>query len=177
MVNSKTNKQIIIEKPKSKRKNIINYEKKNNDILLTLNDYNEDCDKLRKIYMNINFDHDILYKNRIQEKINSYINQDKKKYRNTENNIIFEEVVEKSLTCKLKCYYCKCRLCFINENIRQKNMWTLDRIDNNLSHTNENTCVSCLQCNLQKRRRSHEKFKFTKQMIIKKQGDNNENNK
>ena len=28
-------------------------------------------------------------------------------------------------------------------------MWTLDRINNDLSHTNDNTCISCLKCNLQ----------------------------
>ena len=56
-------------------------------------------------------------------------------------------------------------------------MWTLDRIDNDLSHTNNNTCISCLKCNLQKRRRSHEKFKFTKQLKIEKKDDDYNNDK
>ena len=36
-------------------------------------------------------------------------------------------------------------------------------------NTNKNTCISCLKCNLQKRSRNHNDFKFTKQLIIKKE--------
>ena len=47
-------------------------------------------------------------------------------------------------------------------------MWTLDRIDNNIGHNTDNVVISCLACNLQKRRRGEEAFKFMKQMVIKK---------
>ena len=30
-------------------------------------------------------------------------------------------------------------------------MWTLDRIDNNIGHNRDNVVISCLACNLQKR--------------------------
>ena len=45
-------------------------------------------------------------------------------------------------------------------------MWTLDRIDNNIGHNKDNVVISCLGCNLQKRRRGEEAFKFMKQMVI-----------
>ena len=45
-------------------------------------------------------------------------------------------------------------------------MWTLDRIDNNIGHNKDNVVISCLACNLQKRRRGEEAFKFMKQMVI-----------
>ena len=52
--------------------------------------------------------------------------------------------------------------------MREPFQWTLDRIDNSLSHTNENTCVSCLKCNLQRRVMDADKFTFTKQLKISK---------
>lgn len=178
MDNNITKKIIKLGKNPQKRKQIINFEKKisNNEKLL-LNNYQEEYDKIRKMFMEIKFQHENMYKSRIREKLNSYLYQDKKKMRETDNNINFEELIEKLLICKLKCFYCKCNLCLINENVRQDNMWTLDRIDNDLSHTNNNTCISCLKCNLQKRKRSHEKFKFTKQLKVhKEKNDDNKNN-
>ena len=47
--------------------------------------------------------------------------------------------------------------------------WTLDRIDNDLSNTDENVIVACLKCNLQRRRQNKDKFLFTKQLKIVKQ--------
>ena len=80
MDNSNTNKKVKIGKILTKRKQISEYEEKlKNNEKLILNDYNNDFDKLRKIYMNINFEHNTLYTSRIKEKINSYLYQDKKK--------------------------------------------------------------------------------------------------
>ena len=47
-------------------------------------------------------------------------------------------------------------------------MWTLDRINNDIGHYGDNVVIGCLACNLQKRRRGDEAFRFTKQLIIKK---------
>ncbi len=50
MDNSNTNKKVKIGKILTKRKQISQYEEKlNNNEKLNLNDYNNDCDKLRKI--------------------------------------------------------------------------------------------------------------------------------
>ena len=164
-----TKKVVKIEKTQIKKKSIENYVKKNigNEELI-LDDYKNDIDCIRKIYMNVDFSHKKFYIKNIQDKINSYLHQDKIKERNLDSIITFDETTEKILESKLKCYYCKCNLCLLNKNKLQKNMWTLDRINNDLSHTNENTCISCLKCNLQKRKRNHQDFKFTKQLVIKK---------
>ena len=54
-------------------------------------------------------------------------------------------------------------------NKREPLQWTLDRIDNNMGHSNKNTVICCLKCNLERRRINDKKFKFTKQMrLIKK---------
>ncbi len=54
------------------------------------------------------------------------------------------------------------------DSVREKKQWTLDRINNDLGHHNDNTVVCCLECNLKKGTMNDEKFKFTKQLRIKK---------
>jgi len=105
----------------------------------------------------------------IDKKISSYKTQDvnKNKYKN--NNIILEEVLEKLVESKLKCYYCKCNMQIFYEKVREMTQWTLDRIDNDLSHTNNNVIIACLKCNLDRRRQNKDKFLFTKQLKINKQ--------
>ena len=48
------------------------------------------------------------------------------------------------------------------KNKREPLQWTLDRVDNDLGHTNANTIVACLKCNLERRRRSDKKFLMSK---------------
>ena len=70
------------------------------------------------------------------------------------NNILNDHVAQ--------CYYCNLNIFFIFEKIRENKQWTLDRLNNYDEHTNQNTIISCLKCNLQRRRKNSEKFKFTK---------------
>ena len=69
---------------------------------------------------------------------------------------------------KLKCYYCKCNMQIFYFKVRAMNQWTLDRIDNDLPHSNDNVIISCLKCNLERRRQNKDKFLFTKQLKINK---------
>lgn len=105
----------------------------------------------------------------LNKKINSYKQQDilKKKY-NRENFINEEEVVEKLLVSKLSCYYCKNPMVLFYTLCRQPDQWTLERLDNNIGHSCENTVVACLKCNLQRRDKNSGAFKFAKQLVIKK---------
>ena len=52
--------------------------------------------------------------------------------------------------------------------VKDLKQWTLDRINNNLEHSNENTVVACLKCNLERRRINKLAFEFTKNLHIKK---------
>jgi len=105
----------------------------------------------------------------IKKKMNSYKNQDIKKNRMNKSLFIkFDEIVEKLVISKLKCYYCKCNMLICYQEKREGKQWTLDRIDNSIGHFTDNVVCSCLDCNLKKRTRDSEKFRFTKQMKIKK---------
>ena len=91
----------------------------------------------------------------------------KKKY--NETNFISEtEIYEKLLGSNLNCYYCKCNVCLLYKTVRQPDQWTLERIDNYIGHTYTNTVISCLDCNLKRRDKSSDAFKFAKQLVIKK---------
>ena len=144
-------------------------EKKNNkeiceELLLTKNQINE----INKIYLEVETHNKSIILREIQNKINSYKHQDIEKNILTDKLISLEETLEKLVISKLKCYYCKKPLLLIYKYSREQTQWTLDRIDNSIGHTNDNTVITCLKCNLEKRKRSHEGFKFTKQLIINK---------
>lgn len=66
----------------------------------------------------------------LDKKIASYKNQDiiKKKY--MDNNINREETIEKLVTSKLRCYYCRKIMKLFYEEQRDPKQWTLDRVDN-----------------------------------------------
>ena len=164
-----TKKVVNIEKTPIKKKSIENYVKKNTENEeLVLNNYKNDIDCIRKIYMNVDFSHKKFYIKNIQDKINSYLHQDKIKERNLDSIITFDETTEKILESKLKCYYCKCKMLICYQEKREGKQWTLDRIDNSIGHFTDNVVCSCLDCNLKKRTRDSEKFRFSKQMKIKK---------
>jgi len=105
----------------------------------------------------------------INTKVNSYKKQDldKNKYNEAEF-ITVEDIIGKLIGCNLDCYYCKNKTEVFYTHSRQPNQWTLERIDNSIGHTNSNTVISCLSCNLQRRDKSSNAFKFAKQLVIKK---------
>ena len=108
-----------------------------------------------------------IYLKEITKKINGYKNQDALKNRLIEGTFItVQQTVEKLNECKLTCYYCHCFTHILYKNARDGSQWSLDRIDNDVGHTQLNVVVSCLKCNLQKKRISTNTFLMSKQMII-----------
>jgi len=105
----------------------------------------------------------------IAKKIAGYKSQDiKKEMYDKDQLITFDEVVEKLVASKLKCCYCSCQIMLIYKNVREPTQWTLDRKDNDLCHSCDNTVISCLKCNLQRRVTNVDKFEFTKKLKIQK---------
>ena len=156
-------KKVIIGKPKILRKDNISCE----DI-----PYREQVESINQIFLGNELDKHKKTKSDLRKKINSYKTQDIKKDRYHENELITEEeLYEKLVASRLKCYYCSQEVKLIYNFVRDDSQWTLDRIDNNLGHSSENTVISCLKCNLQRRVTDCKKFDFTKKLRIKKEND------
>lgn len=112
----------------------------------------------------------------INKKLYGYKQQDLiKKLFNNEKFITLDSVVNKMIECELKCYYCSCEMNVLYDISREMKQWTVDRINNDLGHNIDNYYLACLECNLKRRRRSDEKFLFTKQMkLVKVPGESND---
>jgi hypothetical protein len=110
-----------------------------------------------------------LLKSEITLKIQGYKGQDLKKNIHIADTLItYTDVREKLLATNMTCIYCSQPVLVLYKNVREPTQWTLDRIDNNLSHTRDNTCIACLKCNLQRRVIHLDKFMFTKKLKINK---------
>ena len=129
-----------------------------NSQLKLINDLsgNESFDEISKIVVQ-----------EINKKISGYKQQDKlKKILDEDKFLTFEDIIQKLIECQLKCYYCKAELKVLYDISRQMTQWSVDRIDNDKGHNIGNYYIACLECNLKRRRRSDDKFLFTKQMNL-----------
>lgn len=107
--------------------------------------------------------------NEINKKISSYKQQDiEKKILYIEKFINLEHIINKLIDCEMKCYYCKCDMYILYKIVRENKQWSVDRINNDLGHNIDNYVLSCLDCNLKRRRKCSDKFLFTKQLNINK---------
>jgi len=103
----------------------------------------------------------------INKKISSYKQQDIiKKKLELDVFIDFNCLIDKMIECELKCRYCKCEMSVLYDITREMKQWSVDRIDNDKGHNKDNFHLACLDCNLKRRRRTDEKFLFTKQLSI-----------
>ena len=109
-------------------------------------------------------------KREINKKISSYRQQDIKKGILTKQFVSLEDVLERIVVSKLKCFYCREQMLLLFNIKKDMKQWTLDRLDNSIGHTKDNVVICCLKCNLERRCQNDKKFLFTKQMkIIKKE--------
>jgi hypothetical protein len=137
-------------------------------IEILFNNYEKQLELLQNLYNKKDFYERKFITNQIKAKISSYKTQDIKKNIHENNNLInFDNILDKLVNCNLKCHYCNSNLYLIFQSVRYKKQWTLDRINNLDEHSNDNTVISCLECNLQRRRTNSEKFLFTKQIQTK----------
>jgi hypothetical protein len=106
----------------------------------------------------------------INKKISGYKQQDiMKKKLDTCKFITFESIIKKIVDCELNCRYCKEHMNVLYDISREMKQWSVDRINNDLGHNIDNFHIACLDCNLKRRRKTDEKFLFTKQLQIVKQ--------
>jgi len=115
--------------------------------------------------------HTLLLERELQKKIQGYKSQDIKRNIYDQKQLIsYMEVVEKLVASKLKCAYCTQFVYVLYKDVRDPTQWTLDRKDNTIGHSQNNTVICCLKCNLQRRRIDDDKFMFTKRLKICKTG-------
>ena len=106
-------------------------------------------------------------KREIGRKISGYKSQDMKKGIYDASLLVdVSAVLEKLVASKLQCHYCRKPVKVLFTGVRDPCQWTLDRTDNDLCHSPENTVVCCLKCNLDRRVLDADKFTFTKQLRI-----------
>ena len=145
------------------------YDIKKNSIDIEYN-MTEQKSFLNMIYLNEDFTEKKELDKNIKKKINSYKQQDIKKKKFNEIQFIkYNNVIEKLIISKLKCYYCNTDMKLLYSKSKEPNQWTLERINNKEGHTKFNTVCACLKCNLERRTKNSKKFLFTKKMnLIKK---------
>lgn len=105
----------------------------------------------------------------IRRKLSSYRAQDAARGRTIARGPdapTVDQTVSSLLSCRLLCFYCQRPVKVMYSQARAPEQWTLDRIDNSLSHTVANTVIACMACNLRRRSQSAEAFKAVKQMRI-----------
>jgi RNase P subunit RPR2 len=103
----------------------------------------------------------------LRAKLSGYARQDAENgIANLSAMISLDATIELLLIGKLKCTYCRecCQL--IYKDVMAPKQWTLDRVDNDQGHTDNNVVLACLACNLQRRTMDAERFKFGKQLRI-----------
>ena len=134
-------------------------------IISIYDNYEEQLLCLHKLLNGVVFDEKKYFIQALKNKLDSYKQQDKKKtYDAYDNFITLENIIEKLVAYNMKCYYCNSKTLILFKNLRDNYQWTLDRLNNYDEHSNANTIICCLKCNLQRRRKNSEKFKFTKQL-------------
>jgi hypothetical protein len=110
---------------------------------------------------------DDIIQSQLNKKLTGYKSQDIiKKVYNPEEFITYQNVMKELYESNMVCHYCCQQMFILYELVREQKQWTLDRINNDLGHTSDNVVVSCLECNLQRRRTNKDAFSFTKNLII-----------
>jgi len=100
-------------------------------------------------------------------KISSYKSQDGELF----DKSVFVDlsfVIQRLRDCEMKCFYCRKPVMIVYDYAREPKQWTLERIDNAFGHNKNNVEIACLNCNLRRGCMYHERYIFTKQMVISK---------
>jgi hypothetical protein len=110
----------------------------------------------------------------IERKMYGYKQQDlEKHFFNAEFFLSLQDVIDRMIACEMKCYYCFHPMYLLYEIVRESKQWSVDRLDNDQGHNQDNYVLACLECNLKRRRRTAEKYLFTKQLKIVKKEETN----
>lgn len=104
----------------------------------------------------------------IKQKLSGYKSQDKRHFEEEKIKELGTPPTPEAtrtllLESDLCCFYCRGTVKILYENVKEPTQWTLERINNDLGHTDSNVVIACLSCNLGRRTIYHERYAFTKQ--------------
>lgn len=107
----------------------------------------------------------------IKQKLSGYKSQDKRNYEEEKIRELgsipsIEYTRQLLLNAELCCFYCRSTVMILYDNVKEPKQWTLERIDNQIGHTESNVVIACLSCNLGRRTIYHERYAFTKQFAL-----------
>ncbi len=141
------------------------------DISNCLYEIQNQNDLIQKLYMNVTFPESRKLRSQIVAKVGSYRKQDRDKQRYDQDKFItYDETVELIVASQMRCHYCRDEMYLFYQNVREQKQWTLDRVNNDIGHYANNVVISCLECNLKRRRTNKDNFLFTKQLKLVKKG-------
>ena len=143
----------------------------NGDIDISYFTYLKQLQIINCLYLEQHIENKIVMKREITKKINGYKNQDiRKSLLDIDKIISLDQVIERLMESKLKCFYCRENCELLYKDVLSKKQWTLDRIDNNLGHNYDNVVICCLECNIKRGNMDSERFKRGKEIkIVRKQ--------
>ena len=143
----------------------------NGDIDISYFTYLKQLQIINCLYLEQHIENKIVMKREITKKINGYKNQDiRKSLLDIDKIISLDQVIERLMESKLKCFYCRENCELLYKDVLSKKQWTLDRIDNNLGHNYDNVVICCLECNVKRGNMDSERFKRGKEIkIVRKQ--------
>ena len=124
---------------------------------------------INQLYLDLHFKERSYLEKQLKYKLSGYKAQDvKNKIYDNYHFIKMDNVVELLVKSKLHCVYCSKFTPIIYSVSNDKSQWTLDRINNDEGHNNNNVNISCLECNLERKTMDVDrftrgkKFKFVK---------------
>ena len=110
-----------------------------------------------------------IIKKQLNTKLQGYRSQDMLKHLFIADEFMdMENTIRILKECELHCFYCNEHVKVLYRHVREGCQWTLERIDNAQGHIKTNVVIACLSCNLRRRTMYHERFAFTKQLVINK---------
>jgi len=108
-----------------------------------------------------------ILKQEIERKIQGYKQQDLLKKKYDEHKFIdITSILQKLIDNNMQCYYCNINVVILYEIVRELTQWSVDRINNEEGHNKDNFVISCLNCNITRRKTNSNKFLLSKQLNL-----------
>ena len=118
---------------------------------------------VNQLYLGTEFTYKSICEKELYKKWYGYKRQDIDKGLFVESKLItIEQIYENLMLSKLKCYYCNEECLLLYKDVLAKRQWTLDRIDNQIGHNEDNVVICCLECNIKRGSMDCKRFKMGK---------------